>query len=86
MIAVAASHEFVFLTYMSWLTDFGVCHCFQGIFFLVLMDITFKAREYILGQMAYTFKCSSCNACMQPPVFLTFSHGPVILPSISNTV
>ena len=77
-------HKYVTLTYMSWLTDFGVCHCFEGIF-LVLMD-NFETREFILGQIAYTLKFSSCNASMQLPVSLTFIHGPVILPYISSTV
>ena len=46
---------------------------------------TFETREFILGQIAYTFKCSSCNASMQLPMSLTFIHGPVILPYIYNT-
>ena len=37
-------------------------------------------REFILGQVAYTLKCNSCNASMQHPVSLTFIHDPVILP------
>ena len=53
--------------------------------YLVLMD-TFETREFILGQLAYTFKCSSSNASMQPPMSLIFIHVPVILPYISNTV
>ena len=47
---------------------------------------TFESREFILGQIANTLQCSSCNASMQPHVSLTFSHGPVILPYLSNTV
>ena len=35
--------------------------------YLVLKD-TFETREFILGQVAYTFKCSSSNASMQPPM------------------
>ena len=76
MIAEAASNKFVTLTYMTQLTDFVWC---LPVFFLVLMD-TFENREFILGQIAYTFKSSSSNASMQPPMPLTFSHGPVILP------
>ena len=53
--------------------------------FLVLMD-TFETREFILGQIAYTIEPSSCNASMQPPMSLTFIHGPVMLPYISNSV
>ena len=83
MIAAAASHNCVTLIYMSWLTYFGICHCFFEAKYLVLMD-TFKARELILGQIEYTSKCSGCNLPMQPPVFLTSIHGPVILPYISN--
>ena len=52
---------------------------------LVLMDTT-ETREFILGQTSYTFKYSSYNASMQPPVSLIFIHSPVILPYISNTV
>ena len=81
MIAEDASHKFVTLSYM--LTDFGVCHCFKAIV-LVLMDI-FETRDFILCETAYTFRCSSCNASMQPPMPLSFSHGPVILLYISNT-
>ena len=51
----------------------------------VLMD-TFETRKFILGQIPYTLNYSSCDASMQPPVSLIFSHGPVILPYISNTV
>ena len=53
--------------------------------FLVLMG-TFETREFILGQIAYSLKYSSCNASMQPPVSLTFIHGPVILTYISKTI
>ena len=53
--------------------------------FSVLMDI-FETGEFILGQIAYTFKYSGCDAAIQPPVSLIFIHGPVILPYISNTV
>ena len=49
------------------------------------MDM-FETKEFILGQIAYTFKCSSCNASMQHPMPLTFIHGPVILPYITNTI
>ena len=49
---------------------------------IVLMD-TFETREFIFDQIAYS---SSCNASMQPPLSLTFIHGPVILPYISNAV
>ena len=49
------------------------------------MDM-FETKEFILGQIAYTFKCSSCNASMQHPMTLTFIHGPVILPYITNTI
>ena len=52
MIVAAASHNCVTLTYMSGLTDFGVCHCFKA-YFLILMD-TFETREFILGQISYT--------------------------------
>ena len=76
MIATAASHK------CMTLTDFGVCHFFIAKL-LVLMD-TFEAGEFTLGQIA--FKCSSCNASMQPLASLIFIHGPVILPYISNTV
>ena len=50
IIAAAALHDCVTLTYMSRLTDFGVCHCFKA-FVLVLMG-TFDSRELILGQIA----------------------------------
>ena len=56
-----------------------------ALLYLVLID-TFETRGHTLCQMAYTFKCSSCNASMQPSVSLTFIHGPVILLYISNTV
>ena len=52
---------------------------------LVLMDI-FETKDFIIGQTAYAFKCSSRNASMQPPVSLIFIHGPVVVPYISNTV
>ena len=84
MIATAASHNCVTLIYVSWLTDFAVWHCCEGK--TVSFHDTFETREFILGQIAYTFKCSSCNASMQPPVSLTFTHGPLILLYISNTV
>ena len=84
IIVAAVSHNYVTLTYISRLTDFGVCHCFKPKF-LVLMD-TFETRKIILGQIADTFKYSICNASMQPSVSLTFLHGPVILHYISNTV
>ena len=81
MIAAAASHNFMTFTYMLWLTDFGVCDCFSDKIFS-LMD-TFETRVFILGQIAYTLECTSCNGFMQPPLSLTFIHGPVILPYIS---
>ena len=84
MSAAAASHNYMTLTCMSQLTDFGVCYCFKAKV-LVLMD-TFETREFIHGQIAYTLKCSSCNASMLPPMSLTLSHGPVILPYIPNTI
>ena len=68
---------------MSWLTDFAVWHCLEGKIFS--FDDTFESREFILGQKAYTFKCSSCNGSIQLPVSLTFIHAPLILPYISNT-
>ena len=57
-------------------TGFGVATVLKSKF-LVLMD-AFESREFILGQIAYTFKCSSCNVFMQSSVSLTFLHGPVI--------
>ena len=66
------------LTYMSWLTDFSVWVCFKNKIFSV--GDTFETREFILGQIACTFTSSSCNASVQCPLFLTFIHGPVILP------
>ena len=91
MIAAAAIHKFVTLTHMSRLTDWCLPLFFFFFFFffeakvLVLMD-TFETRDLILGQIAYTSKCSSGNASVRPPVSVTFIHGPVILPYISNTV
>ena len=46
---MTALHNCVILTYMSRLTDFGVCHCFKEESF-VLMD-SFETREIILGQI-----------------------------------
>ena len=83
MIAAATLHNCV-TTYMSRLTDSDIWHCFKAIF-IILMD-TFETSEFILGQIAYTFKCNSYNLSMQPPVSLTLIHVPVILPYISNTV
>ena len=57
---------------------------FATVFKVILF--CFETRELILGQIAYTRKFSSCKASMQPPVSLTFIHGPMILPYISNTV
>ena len=68
---------------MSTLSDFGVYHCVQVNIFS--FDHTFETREFILGQIAYTLKCSSRDASMQPPVSMNFVHGPVILPYISDT-
>ena len=65
----------VSLTYMSWFTDFGVCHCLKAKV-LVLMD-TFETREFMLGmygQIAYTF---SATAAMHPCSLLW--HWPVIM-------
>ena len=53
--------------------------------YLVLID-TFVTRELILGQIAYTFKCSSCKTSMKPHMPLTFIHGQMILFYIFNTV
>ena len=50
--------------------------------YLVLI-INFETVAFILGQIAYTIKCSSCSTSMQPPVSLTFIHGPLILRYIS---
>ena len=79
MIAAAASHNCMTLTYMSWLTDL-LTTVFKAKF-LVLMD-NFETTVFILSQIAYTLKCSNCTASLQPPVSLTHSHGPVILPCI----
>ena len=49
--------------------------------YLVLI-INFETVAIILGQIAYTIKCS-CSASVQPPVSLTFIHGPLILRYIS---
>ena len=68
MIAVAASHYCVILTYMSGLTDFGVWHCFLCKIFG--FDDSMETREFILGQTAYTFKYSSCHASIKPPCVL----------------
>ena len=68
---------------MSRFNDFAVSHCFDGKIFS--FDDTFETREFILGQIAYTFKCSSCNASMPPYVYLTFIHGPFILVDQSDT-
>ena len=57
MIASAALHNCMALTYMSLLTDFVFATVFQANF-LVLMD-TFETGEFILGQIAYTFKGSN---------------------------
>ena len=79
MIAAAALQiKWHWHTYHGWLT-FVFAIVFKVIF-LALMD-TFETREFILSQIAYTFKSSSCNAPMQSLMSLTF-----ILPYISNTV
>ena len=57
MIAAPASHNCMTLTYMSLLTDFVYATVFQANF-LVLID-TFETGEFILGQIAYTFKGSN---------------------------
>ena len=51
------------LAYMSRLIDCAVWHCFEGKFFS--FDDTFETIEFVLSQIAYTFKCSSCNTSMQ---------------------
>ena len=51
MIAAAASYNGVTLAYMSRLTDFGVCHCFEGKLFS--FDGYLCKREYMLGHIAY---------------------------------
>ena len=52
---------------------------------LLLMN-TSETKQLKRGPIAYTFKCSRCNASIQPSVFLTFIHGPVILPYIAKYV
>ena len=47
MVAAAASHNYMTVTYMSQLKDFGVCYCYNAKC-LVLMD-TFETGEFILG-------------------------------------
>ena len=83
-VAVAAYHNCMTLAYISRLTDFGFATVFKAKH-LVLTD-TFETREFVRGLIAYTIQCSSCSASMQPPMSLTFIHGPVILPYIFNTV
>ena len=51
MTAAAASCNCIALTYMSWLTDFAVWHCFEGKIFSFAE--TFEARELVFGQIAY---------------------------------
>ena len=69
---------------MSRLTDFGVCHCFKAKGLVLMVTCTFETREFILGQVAYIFKCGRCTASMHSPISFTFIHGLADYPYIQQ--
>ena len=66
VIAAAASHNCGAMTYMSWLIDFGVCHCFYSPDF-----------EEVEG--AYWFDHVSLSICLSVSLSIMLSCGHDIL-------